>query len=135
MSTAEPELVPVVPTELLARFVLFSRWIRSDQTVRADAFIPWPWPELSVTRHHGLSESELWQLGQAVAEQRPATLYGRSDVVAAEVMQRSLRIEPTRAPKNHANIVGWPADKPMQKMIAQEIAATAKYVACSNERD
>lgn len=128
MNAADGALTPVVPAELLARFVLFSRWIRSDGMVRADAFVPWPWPELSVTRHQGLSESELWQLGQSVADQRPATLYGRADVVSAEITRHSLRIEPTREPKNHANILGWPAEKPMQKMIAQEIAARATYV-------
>ena len=128
MSAAVPELTPVLTAELLARFVLFSRWIRSDGTVRADALVPWPWPELSVTRHRALAVSELWELGQDVADQRPATLYGRADVVAADVMRHSLRVEPTHEPKNHANIVGWPVDKPAQKMIAQEIASRATYV-------
>ena len=42
-----------------ARFVLFSRWIRrsgNTETVKADAFIPHPYPNLSVTRHLLLSE-------------------------------------------------------------------------------
>ncbi|MEX2120214.1 MAG: hypothetical protein WD847_11520 [Pirellulales bacterium] len=30
---------------------------------------------------------------------------------------------------NHANIGGWPMDKPAQKIIALEIAATAVFLA------
>lgn len=120
---------PVADEELLARFVLFSRWIRaSDQTVRPDAFIPHPWPDLSVTRHLGLSEAGLWKIGEEVASQRPAMLYGRADVQVFTVRQQSLRIEPTPEPRNHANITGWPPDKPAQKIIAQVIAAAARYV-------
>jgi hypothetical protein len=36
---------------------------------------------------------------------------------------------PTETNPNHANVFGWPADKPAQKIIALEIAATASFVA------
>ncbi|MBI4745269.1 MAG: hypothetical protein HY786_01680 [Deltaproteobacteria bacterium] len=124
----ETELPPVTDDEFLARFVLVSKWIRNDQTVRQDAFIPYPYPDLSVTRHKGLSDSDLWQIGQNVADKRALPLYGRVDIQALTVKIQSLRIEPTPEPKNHANITGWPADKPGQKIIAQEIAATARFV-------
>lgn len=127
--TQEGALLPVADQELLARFVLFRRHIRtSDQTVKPEAFIPYPRPELSVTRHLGLAEAELWELGQAVADQRAITLHGRADVRASTVRRQSLRIEPTPEPRNHANITGWPADKSAQKVIALEIAAASKYV-------
>ena len=58
------ELPPIADDELVARFVLFSKWIRDDKTVRPDAFIPHPYPNLSVTRHRELSEFALWQIGQ-----------------------------------------------------------------------
>lgn len=122
------ELPPIVDDELLARFVLFSNWIRQDQTVRPDAFIPYPYPDLSVTHHRELSEFDLWQIGQNVADERPLKLYGRADIRAITVKAQSLHIEPTPTPKNHANIIDWPADKPGQKIIAQEIAATARFV-------
>lgn len=122
------ELPPVTDNELLARFVLFSKWIRDDKTVRPDAFIPYPYPNLSVTRHRELSEFALWQIGQGIADKRFLKLYGRADIQAITVKAHSLRIEPTPEPKNHANITGWPADKPGQKIIAQEIAATAQFV-------
>lgn len=48
------ELPPIANDELLARFVLFSDWIRHDQTVRPNAFIPHPYPNLSVIRHREL---------------------------------------------------------------------------------
>jgi len=124
-----PTLPPVSEDEWMARFILFSHWIRKrDRSVRPDAFIPHPFPNLSVIRHRDLSEAELWQIGQQIADKRPATLYGRADLQAISVIRKSLRIVPTAEPKNHANIIGWPADKPSQKTIAQEIAAEARFV-------
>ena len=124
---------PVTSDEQLARFILFSNWIRkSDQTVKQDAFIPRPYPDLdlSVTRHNNLSEQELWRIGQRIADARPATLYARADIRAAEVRRQSLEVEPKPVAKNpnHANVIGWPADKPAQKIIAQELAAKANFV-------
>ena len=124
----ESSLAPIEDDEWLGRFVLFRNWFRNDKTVKPDAFIPYPWPSLSVTRHLGLTEAELWEIGQDVADSRPATLYGRADVQAITVRNQSLSISPTREPRNHANINGWPPDKPSQKIIAQEIAAAATFV-------
>jgi hypothetical protein len=121
-------LPPVSKDEWMARFILFRHWIRkSDRSVCPEAFIP-HLSGLSVIRHIDLSEAELWQIGQEIADKRPATLYGRADLQAISVIKKSLRIEPTPEPKNHANITGWPADKPSQKIIAQEIAAEARFV-------
>lgn len=125
----EVSLIPVTDDEVLARFILFRGWIRhSDGTVKPDAFIPYPYPDLSVTRHIGLTTEEIWQIGQAVADKRPATLYGRADIQAGYAKRQSLRIVPTPEPKNHANVTGWPKDKSAQKIIAQELAAGARYV-------
>lgn len=120
----------VADEECLARFILFSKWIRnSDQTVRPDAFIPYPCPDLSVTRHINLSEEALWKMGQDVADARPAKLYGRADIYASTARRQHLRINPAPAPNNpnHANIDDWPADKPAQKIIAQQLAADSVY--------
>jgi len=128
-----PALPPVSEDEWMARFILFRYWIRKgDLSVRPDAFIPHPYPGLSVTRHMGLSETELWQIGQEIADKRPAALYGRADLQAISVIKKSLRIVATPEPRNHADITGWPADKPSQKIIAQEIAAEARFVANRN---
>jgi hypothetical protein len=119
----------VSDSELLARFVLFSGWFRANGTVKQDAFIPPPNLQLSVTRHTGLSESELWDIGLAVAEARPARFYGRADLLADSARNSRLKVESTPTPKNHANITGWPGDKPAQKIIALELAAAATWVA------
>lgn len=124
------EALVVADEEGLARFVLFSKWVRnSDQTVKPDAFIPHPYPDLSVTRHLNLSEEVLWKAGQDVATTRQATLYGRADIGAIAVRRQSLKIEPdpVNGNPNHANIINWPSDKPAQKIIAIELAANSVY--------
>jgi hypothetical protein len=126
------DLTPSVEaSELLARFITASGWVRSKcQTVKQDAFIPYPYPDLSATRHRNLTQEDLWRIGQEVAAARPATLYGRADVLAADVRRQRLEVEPRPVPENlnHASIIGWPSDKPSQKIIAQQLAAVAGYV-------
>lgn len=121
---------PVAPDEQLARFVLFSSWIRGSGTVKPDAFIPHPHTDLSVTRLLSLSEQELWQIGQGIADARPATLHGRADIQCLKVQEQRLGVEakPVANNPNHANIIGWPAEKPAQKIIAQLLAAASQYV-------
>ena len=127
MSNEEPT---IANDELLARFILFSKWVRSDQTMKADAFIPHPYPDLSVTRHRGFTEEIIWQIGQTVADRRPATLYGRADLLATDVRKQSLAIVPRPVPDNlnHACVLGWPEDKPTQKIKAMELAMAARFL-------
>ena len=124
--TDEETAKSVSPDELLARFSLYKSHLRQDWTVKPDAFIPHPWPELSVTRHLLLLENELWMIGWIVARQTARTLHGRADFPAAVVQQHKLQVVAAPVPDNpnHANITGWPPDKPAQKAIAQEIAAS-----------
>ena len=119
----------VAADEQLARFVLFSKWFRSDATVRPEAFMPHPYRDLSVTRHQLLSEHEIWAIGRGVAGVREATLYGRADIRASVVLRQSLDVKSAPVPNNpnHANIIGWPEQKPAQKIIALQLAAAAKY--------
>ena len=125
-------LAPAVgDSERLARFITSSKWIRtSDTTVKQDSFIPYPYPDLSVTRHGSLSQEELLEIGKTVAAARPATLYGRADVLAQYIRRQKLDVEPRPVPENlnHASIIGWPIDKPAQKSYAQELAAAAQFV-------
>jgi len=122
---------PVSANEKVARFVTVGKWIRADQTIRQDAFVPPKDLELSVTRHLKLSEDELWNIGQKVAEEvgqkRSATLHGRADITASQVFQQNLKAEaaPRPANPNHAHITGWPSGKSEQKNIAQELAVAA----------
>jgi hypothetical protein len=122
----------VTDEELLARFLLFSRWVREDRTLRPDGCMPSRDAELSVTRHRGLSEMALWQIGHIIADARPsATLYGRADLKAVDARRQRLRVDaaPLPAHSNHAIITGWPPEKPPQKSVAIELAASATFVA------
>ena len=119
----------IMDDEKLARFILFSKWIRADQTVKPDAFVPHPYPNLSVTRHKNLAEQELWDVAQNVADTRQVNLYGRADIYASTVRRQILKLEsvPIQNNPNHVNITGWPEDKSAQKSIAQHIAADSVY--------
>ena len=124
---------PVEEEELLARFVTVAKWVREDQTIRQDAFIPPKDLNLSVTRHLVLSQDELWAIGQAVADavaKHPkAVLYGSADIRVRQVTHEKLRVEPAPLPENenHAHITGWP-DKAARKSIAQSLADAAGKV-------
>jgi len=118
--------------ELLSRFLTKKDWVRKDGTIKQDAFVPPRDLHFSVTRHGTLSETELWRIGQDVADeisrQTNTPYYGRADIKAAAVAQiQPLRTVPFPLPKNpnHAHIDGWPLDKSDQKRIAQELAAQA----------
>lgn len=98
--------------------------------MRPDAFIPHPYPDLSVTRHAGISEPQLWQFGKQVAQAVQRSLYGRADVLTQTV--KNAKLEPLPAPTeenpNHVNIVGWPPSTPEQKSQALKLAADSHYV-------
>jgi len=115
--------------ELLARFILYKSHLRQDGTVKPDAFIPHPWPDLSVTRHLQLLEADLWMIGWTIARQTAKILHGRADFRAAIVQQHKLEVVAAPVPNNpnHANIANWPHDKPAQKAIAQELAASVGH--------
>lgn len=135
----DPTKIPfptVDPNELLARYVFSQRHIdRQAQRVKADAFMPPPNLEMSVTRHRDATQAEIWAVGHEVGKKRDRTMYGRGDVLAVNCQSQKLRIDadPLTENPNHASIVGWPVgDKPGQMLIAKEIAAVAKFVATPN---
>lgn len=128
--TQGTQVVPIADYEHLARFIIYQKWVRSsDSTVRPEAFIPHPYPDLSVTRHHNLTDDAIWQVGRGVATARQKTLYGRADLTAITVRRRQLELESDAVAgnPNHVNMTGWPTDKPSQKIIALELAANSTY--------
>jgi hypothetical protein len=127
---------PVESEEFLSRFILHKSHVRQDNTLRADSFIPHPHADLSVTRHLDLDKSMLWDIGEEVARQTGKAIHGRGENQAFIYPQRKLAVIPAPVPgnRNHANITGWPADKPSQKIIALEIAAITRFVP-RNEQD
>ena len=118
------ELNDISPEEWLARYILYRNHLRQDGTIKQDAFIPYPWPDLSVTRHLQLTEKELWDIGRDIALRREKTLHGRADLQVKDFQQHQLAVVAAPVPENpnHASITGWPTDKPAQKIIAQQIA-------------
>ena len=121
--------LPVADDEWLARYVVRRNHVRPDGTIKADPFIPYKWVELSVTRHLGLDDGEVWAAGEGVSAELGEPLIGRADAKARTYVQRGLRVVamPLHHNPNHADVVGWPADKPGQKEIALLIAREATF--------
>jgi hypothetical protein len=77
------------------------------------------------------TDAELWSVGDNVAAARGISLLGRGDFLTTACLSQGLVVN--AAPlfpetPNHANVVGWPPDKPAQKIIAQELAAQAVWL-------
>lgn len=125
---------PVESEEWLSRYILHRSHVRRDNTLRADPFIPHPHADLSVTRHLGLDDADLWDIGRDVARQTCKTLHGRAENQAYTYQNRKLSViaAPVPGNSNHANITGWPDDKALQKIIALEIAAASRYISPSS---
>lgn len=121
---------PVESDEWLSRYILQKSHVRQDNTLRADPFIPHPHADLSVTRHLGLDKNTLWNIGVDVARQTGKALHGRAENQVRTYQGQTLWVVSAPVPgnRNHANVTGWPADKPAQKIIALEIAARSRYV-------
>jgi hypothetical protein len=121
--------ITVAADEWFARYVFHEGYIRADGTLKPDAFIPYKRVELSVSRHFGLTEAELWQFGCAVGSARNLGLRGRGDFQAQICLSQRLRVvlDPLPDNPNHANVVDWPADKQSQKEKALEIARVAQF--------
>jgi hypothetical protein len=128
----DPANVPEVTIEeLLARFIYQSSHIRpGNRTVKPNAFLPPANLLCSVTRHLQATEDEIWSVGMEGGQKRDAELYGRADLRAEDCTRHRLKVlkAPVQGNPNHANVTGWPPDKPAQKIIAQELAATASLV-------
>jgi hypothetical protein len=129
-----PEASGRVPDrELLARYVTHASRVRADGTVKHDAWMPPRDLELSVTRHAGLSQTDLWRLGGDVVRIAGGVLVGRADITAAAVrggQGHGLDVVEAPLPENpqHAHVIGWPSDKPGQMEIAKRLAAASRFV-------
>ena len=92
--------------------------------------MPYPHADLSVTRHIGLNDTRIWELGTDVAHQRKMTLLGRCDVQSIVFLAEKLRVtpDPIKENPNHANVSGWPEDKAKQKVIALRIVKSVTFL-------
>lgn len=119
---------PVIdPSETVSRY-LFKDDIRSDATIRHQAFLPSSSnPKLSVFRIFGLSDQEIWTLAvEKVETIRTKRVIARGDLSIAQVTDRQLVVQPDADPTSrHANIVDWPADRDERATLAKDLAALA----------
>jgi len=119
---------PVIPSEVLSRFIMQMNWFRpSDNRVRYAAFMPNPKNgETSVFRISSISDREVWEIGgREVGLKRDKPLLGRADIGASFVITKELNVMPSEPPVRHANIAGWPEEKSEQRLVALELAAKA----------
>ena len=74
-----------------------------------------------------LDEREIWEIGEHyVTRPYGKTLYGRGDILEAEIEKTGLTVEYDNTPPRHANIAGWPDEKSKQMSLAQELAAASE---------
>ena len=118
--------------ETLSRYITSKRWYsRKKNIVKPQAFMPPPNHRLSVFRIDNLSETEIWKIGfnKVISKMNPPrNLHGRADILALNILENNIQIEPDNIPPRHADIVGWPELKEEQKSIAQELAAKASLM-------
>jgi hypothetical protein len=125
----DPGGVSIEAEDPLARFIYSSSHIsRENKRIKHNAFMPAADGKTSIFRTKGLEEGDTWAIGEEVAAKRSQTLHARGDIVAADVFKAKLRIVPSEPPPRHANIEDWPAEKSAQKLIAIDLAETAKLV-------
>ncbi len=108
-----PAKVPeVTADEIVTRYLMYSKWFRSDQTIKHDAFMPPGDLEFSVTRLAQALEIELWRIGSDVAGDSGRTLHGRVDVLVPIFSNQRLTVsaDPLAKNPNHAKVTGWPTD-------------------------
>jgi hypothetical protein len=123
-----PFALPPAEAEPLSRFLLSKRRYSVERMrVKSAAFLPEPNSlETSVFRTLGLEEEEIWTIGEHhVAQATGHTLHGRGQVLAQVPRRLGLNVRPDNQPERHAAIVGWPAEKDRQQMLAIELAEEA----------
>ena len=84
---------------------------------------------LSVYMVQGLSEPEIWEIGNSVvAPVLHATILGRADVNSLRVYENHLRVQPSPQPHpRHADIVGWDLESTQTRLIALKLAAASQF--------
>jgi len=128
--SALPTSLPSDPTadELTTRYLhQASHFVPSRSRVKPRAFHPAPKDhKTSVFRIRGLSERQIWQIGDVyVASVVARKILARADVSVTQVQSVGLQVEADEPPRRHANITGWASEKDRWMSEAQELAALA----------
>ena len=114
--------------EILARYLFQSNQYTASRVVKQSAFIPFPRSETSVFRKSRMSEQEYSDsknhISRIKGKELKAVALLNVDGIAQDL---GVTIVPEESEYRwHANIVGWPAEKHEQKLIAQRLAAIAR---------
>ena len=140
----------VAQDEIITRYVMNARWIRSDGSLRGVAFEPrkekisrfsalinqllqklgaptigtgnkWV---TSIYRISGLDDGAIWKKGiECVAIPSKKTLLGRGDLSASHIYSKILKFYANNWPcRGHADIIDWPEEKEIRNSIASDLA-------------
>ena len=100
-----------------------SHFSANESRVKHGAFLPPASLELSVFVTDQMSLGEIWDCADTHI---PRKVYGRADISRVGVEEGTrLSVVVDNTPRNHANIVGWPQDKPARKRLAIKLANLA----------
>ena len=120
---------PLDSLEILSRFILQTNWFSSSENrVKYAAFLPDKNGETSVFRTSGITNNEIWEIGDCeVSIKRGKPILGRADIGINNVISKDLEVVPREPPLRHANIIGWPDERSKQKIIAIELASESIF--------
>ena len=120
---------PLDSLEILSRFVLQTNWFSSSENrVKYAAFLPDKNGETSVFRTSGITNNEIWEIGDCeVSIKRGKPILGRADIGTNSVISKDLEVVPREPPLRHANIIGWPDERSKQKIVAIELASESFF--------
>lgn len=114
---------PVDKSEPIVHY-LYSRGEFGGERVKKNGFLPYPGRELSVFRIIGLNKTEVIELSLNARKDKRPKAY--ATLVANDVYNTNLALEPDNNPIRHANIVGWPNLKEDQIELAIVLALSSK---------
>ena len=116
----------ISPNDRLSRFIRFKSYIAiSKHRVKPGAFLPPPNKKLSVFHTEHINEIQIWQLADKHISLEKRVKF-RADITSKNVEETNLSIDLDNKPKFHANIIGWPDRKDMQKAYAIKLASVAE---------
>jgi hypothetical protein len=78
--------------------------------------------QTSVCGIDGLTDTDIWSIGEDVAKTRGQALYGRGDIKSNYISEIDLILDIDDTPPRHANIIGWPEKDVEQQQLALKLA-------------
>lgn len=116
--------------EVVARFIFWANhFSKVNSRPKPSAFLPSN-GECSATWIDGLSEQQIWVLGDLAGRGRKRPALARADIQAKDVADCGLVIAPDPLPSQplHVNLTSWPIEKDEQKEVAQNLCAKSVLV-------